>query len=67
MPARNSPKRKPGFALPEQLIRDRVDFASSGAAGVHDDQKARQYRTGATNRIGSRSSRLRAAIRFEDR
>lgn len=67
MPARNNRRRKPGFTLPEQLIRDRVSFASSGAAGVHADQTARKHRTGATNRIGSRSARLRAAIRSEDR
>ncbi|WP_411734696.1 hypothetical protein [Paeniglutamicibacter sp.] len=52
-----------GFALPEELVARRVAFAASGAAGTHEDQKARSHRTGATNRIGSRSARTRAAIR----
>ncbi|MFC9352849.1 hypothetical protein [Arthrobacter sp. NPDC057013] len=64
MPARK--KRKPGFALPAELVRQRVQFAASGASGTHADQKARKHRTGQTNRIGSRSARLRAALRHED-
>lgn len=56
-------RRKHGFALPEELVAQRVAFASSGAAGTHQDQKTRTHRTGATNRIGSRSARTRAAIR----
>lgn len=64
MASRKKP-RKPGFALPAELVRQRVQFAASGAAGTHADQTARRHRTGATNRIGSRSSRLRAALRHE--
>lgn len=60
-------KPKTGFALPEELVSDRVRFAASGAAGVHTDQKARKHRTGLTNRVGSRSSRVRAALRMEER
>jgi len=45
-------------ALPAEAVR---------AAGVHADQQARAYRTGATNRVGSRSARVRAAIRAEER
>lgn len=52
-----------GFALPEELVAQRVAFAASGAAGTHEDQLARIHRTGATNRVGSRSARTRAAIR----
>jgi hypothetical protein len=51
-----------GFALPEELVSQRVAFSASGAAGTHEDQTARVYRTGATNRVGSRSARTRAAI-----
>ncbi|MET3934397.1 hypothetical protein [Arthrobacter sp. OAP107] len=64
MASRKKP-RKPGFALPAELVRQRVQFASSGAAGTHQDQKARKQRTGQTNRIGSRSVRLRAVLRHE--
>ncbi len=66
MAAKND-RRPRGFALPEELVSRRVDFASSGAAGVHADQQARRHRTGQTNRVGSRSARLRAALRAEDR
>lgn len=59
-------KRKPGFALPAELVRQRVQFAASGASGMHADQKSRKQRTGQTNRIGSRSARLRAVLRHED-
>lgn len=62
-----APKRRgpnsAGFALPEALVSQRVRFAASGAAGTHEDQRARAHRTGETNRIGSRSSRVRAALR----
>lgn len=50
------------FALPEELVAQRVAFAASGAAGTHEDQGARIHRTGTRNRIGSRSARTRAAI-----
>ena len=56
-----------GFALPEALVSQRVAFAASGASGTHEDQKARAHRTGSTNRIGSRSARVRAAIRNDGR
>lgn len=58
-----SRRRKHGFKLPEELVAQRVALATSGAAGTHQDQQARAHRTGATNRIGSRSARTRAAIR----
>ncbi|MEH0110724.1 hypothetical protein V6N00_13520 [Tersicoccus sp. MR15.9] len=64
----SKPKRpRVGFALPEDLVRQRVAFAASGASGVHADQRARKHRTGATNRVGNRSARTRAAIRFDGR
>lgn len=50
------------FALPEELVAQRVAFAASGAAGTHEDQGARIHRTGTRNRIGSRSARTRSAI-----
>ena len=56
--------RKHGFKLPEELVAQRVALDSSGGAGTHQDQKARTHRTGATNRIGNRSARTRAAIRL---
>ena len=56
-------KTRHGFALPDELVRQRIEFAGSGAAGVHADQKARRHNTGQTNRIGSRSSQRAAAIR----
>ncbi|MHA7209598.1 hypothetical protein [Arthrobacter sp. MDT1-65] len=58
---------KTGFAQPAEFIASRVRFASSGAAGVHADQKARKHHTGQTNRIGSRSACVRSALRMEDR
>ncbi len=64
MPARK--KTRHGFAQPSDLVRQRVQFAASGAAGTHADQTARKHRTGETNRVGSRSSQLRAALRHED-
>lgn len=63
MPA--SKKTRHGFAQPSELVRQRAEFAASGAAGTHADQKARPLRTGQTNRVGSRSSQLRAALRSE--
>lgn len=63
MASKAKPKR--GFAQPAELISGRVRFSASGAAGIHADQKARKHRTGATNRIGSRSSRVRTAVRME--
>lgn len=51
-----------GHAMPAQAVAERAGLRSSGAAGVHDDQKARVHRTGQTNRIGSRSARTRAAV-----
>lgn len=63
MPA--SKKTRHGFAQPAELVRQRVQFAASGAAGTHADQKARPLQTGQTNRIGSRSSQLRAVLRHE--
>jgi hypothetical protein len=56
-------KKTRSFALPDELVRQRIEFAGSGAAGVHSDQKARRHSTGQTNRIGSRSSQRAAAIR----
>lgn len=59
-------KRKPGFALPAGLVRQRVQFAPSGGVGSNADQKARKHRTGQSNRISSRSARLPAILRHED-
>ncbi|MCH6469880.1 hypothetical protein [Sinomonas terrae] len=63
--ARKKAETRHVFALPEELVHRRAEHAASGASGVHADQKARRHRTGAVNRIGSRSSRTRAAIRNE--
>lgn len=57
-------RKKPstGFKLPEELVSQRVDFASSGAAGVHADQNSRRHRAaGRTNRVGSRRNARRVA------
>jgi hypothetical protein len=59
MASRNKP-RKPGFELLAELVRQRVQFASSGAPHPQD-QKARKHHTGQTNQIGSR-----AVLRHED-
>ncbi|GAB3161431.1 hypothetical protein GCM10027059_11560 [Myceligenerans halotolerans] len=58
-------KSRHRHALPAEAVRERAEHARSGAAGVHADQNARAYRTGATNRVGSRSARVRAAIRSD--
>ncbi|WP_336852188.1 hypothetical protein [Sinomonas albida] len=63
--AKKKTEARHAFELPDELVRRRVEHAASGASGVHSDQKARRHRTGAVNRIGSRSSRTRAAIRNE--
>ncbi|PTT70186.1 hypothetical protein [Arthrobacter sp. HMWF013] len=63
MPA--TKKTRHGFAQTAELVSRRVQFAASGAAGAHADQKARVHRTGQTNRIGSRSAWVRAAVRHE--
>lgn len=65
---KSSTKKNPAghkHALPAEAVRERAEHARSGAAGVHADQRARSYRTGATNRVGSRSARVRAAIRAD--
>lgn len=49
------------FQYSEALVAQRVAFASSGAVGTHQNQRARAHRTGSTNRIDSRSARLLAA------
>ncbi|PQZ92203.1 hypothetical protein CQ018_11840 [Arthrobacter sp. MYb227] len=64
MTKRKRVKNYAGFALPEELVSQRVAFAGSGAAGTHDDQGARIHRTGSTNRLGSRAARTRAAIEY---
>lgn len=57
-----------GHELPAQALRERRELARSGAAGVHTDQNARRHRTaGLTNRIGSRTARVQAAIRDQTR
>ncbi|WP_460990208.1 hypothetical protein [Sinomonas soli] len=46
----------------------RVAFAASGAAGTHADQNARhRHGAGRTNRVGSRSGQLRAALKDQGR
>ncbi|GAB2734410.1 hypothetical protein GCM10027090_02320 [Sinomonas soli] len=65
--ARKQPKDT-GFALPEELVSRRVAFAASGAAGTHADQNARhRHGAGRTNRVGSRSGQLRAALKDQGR
>ena len=51
-----------GFKLPEALIQARVDLASSGASGVHDDQNARRRAAaGRVNRTANRRNARRMA------
>lgn len=65
--ARKQPKYT-GFALPEEIVRRRVEFAASGAAGTHADQNARhRHGAGRTNRVGSRSAQLRAVLKDQSR
>lgn len=48
----------------DPAARADLDRRSSGAAGAHADSKARNRRAaGRTNRVGSRSSARRAAVR----
>lgn len=60
------PTPKPGrarYALPGQVVTERISLHASGAAGVHADSDTRRHRAGGrTNRVGSRSARRRAAI-----
>lgn len=58
-------KKTSGIALPDDVISRRLGLYASGAAGVHADQQTKTYATGRTRRVGSRSARLRAAIRTE--
>ncbi|MFI2364412.1 hypothetical protein [Promicromonospora sp. NPDC019610] len=67
MSSNNKNRARHKHALPAEAVRERAEHARSGAAGVHADQQARAYRTGATNRVGSRSSRVRAAIQADER
>lgn len=50
-------------ALSSDAVAERMAHLRSGAAGVHDDQKTRRSGTYRTNRVGSRSSQRRAAIK----
>lgn len=60
-------KRDHRMALPNEVVAARLGIRSSGAAGVHSDQKARRRAAGGrTNRVGARSSARRAAIRAEE-
>lgn len=52
-------------ALPAETVRQRHAHRSSGAAGVHADQKTRRVRAGKRNRIGSRSAQKRSAIKYD--
>ena len=48
------------------LARGLADLRRSGAAGVHDDQKARhRHAAGRTNRVGTRRAAKAAAIRAD--
>ena len=56
---------KPSHAgsLPAERVSEMVMHAASGAAGIHEDQKAKQRAAaGKTNRVGSRSSAKRAVL-----
>lgn len=59
--AAKKPKYR-GHALPAEAVAERAAHAASGAAGVHADQSTRRKGVARTNRVGSRSSVLRAAI-----
>ena len=52
-----------GYAMSHEAVVERHNHRSSGAAGIHEDQKARKRGVFKTNRVGSRSSARRAAIR----
>lgn len=54
-------------ALPSGLVAARMAHRRSGAAGVHADQQTRRGGTFRTNRVGSRSSQQRAALRDQGR
>lgn len=55
------------FAHDKDWVARRDAFARSGAAGVHEDQKARGNGSGRTNRVGSRSAAIRAHIDTDSR
>ena len=64
--SKSNRRHRAGNPLPAEVIEARMGLYTSGAAGVHADQKVRVHRAGATRRIGSRSARTRSAIRFEE-
>jgi len=55
-------KKTHAHALPIEAIRERHEHASSGAAGVHADQRVRRSGALRTNRQGSRGARVRTAV-----
>lgn len=61
----NAPLGAFGGALPAQAVADRMAHLRSGAAGRHSDSNARRTAPGTyrTNRVGSRSTARRAAVR----
>ncbi len=62
-----SAKRSRGIQLPAEVLQRRLNLYASGAAGVHSDQNAKVHAAGRTRRVGSRSSRVRAAVQYEER
>lgn len=52
-----------GYAMNHEAVVERHNHRSSGASGVHSDQNSRRRGVARTNRVGSRSSAKRVAIR----
>jgi hypothetical protein len=64
MGKRKHPKKNPHkHSLPQFVVAQRLERKRSGAAGVHADQKTKVLQLPDTNRVGSRSSSTRAAVR----
>jgi hypothetical protein len=63
MGKKKSKKNPHRHSLPEDLLTQRRELLRSGAAGVHADQKTKALQLPDTNRVGSRSSSTRAAVK----
>lgn len=63
MGKKKSKKNPHRHSLPESVLTHRRELLRSGAAGVHADQKTKVLQLPDTNRVGSRSSSTKAAVR----
>lgn len=61
--AKAKARKHAGIADSAERTAERMAHFRSGAAGIHADQRTRKSGTYRTNRVGSRSSQRRAAVR----